>query len=423
MNAAGRPVSTPASRNGPLRDLVVLDVTRVVAGPYCSMILADLGARVIKIEHPDDPDYVRDFPPFLKSDAPESDGAGDEGGRFSAFFAQYNRHKEGITLNLKHAEGRALLKRLVRSAHVLVENFRPGTMQRFGVGYEALREENPKLVYVAISGFGQTGPNALRPGFDNSGQATGGLWSMNGYPDRDPVRVGTIIGDVSATLFAAIGVLAAVREAERTGLGQMVDVSQQDAVLALTENAVVKYTVEGEIARPLGNDHPFVRPYGQFPCKDGQVFFGGYNDKLWALSCRKFGTPEALQDPEIDSMSKRFDPDVYRRRVKPIVEDWFREKTKRELEELAGDDIPLCAVKNIQEVVEDPHIAARGMIVDVDYPEGRVGLFGTPIKLSRTPAEACGLAPRLGQHNERVYADLLGLDAAELARLSAMGAI
>ena len=402
-----------ASRRGPLHGLVVLDITRVVAGPYCSMILADLGARVIKVEHPEDPDYVRDFPPFV--------GQGDQ--RFSAFFAQYNRNKEGITHNLKSEEGRTLLKQLAARADVLVENFRPGTMQRFGVGYDTLRAENPKLVYAAISGFGQTGPNALKPGFDNSGQATGGLWSMNGYPDRTPVRVGTIIGDVSATLFAAIGVLAAVREAERTGQGQLVDVSQQDAVLALTENAVVKYTVEGQVAGPLGNEHPFVRPYGQFPCKDGHVFFGGYNDKLWALSCRKFGTPELIDDPEIDTMAKRFDAGVYERRVKPVVEDWFKDRTKRELEDLAGDDVPLCAVKNIKEVVEDPHIAARDMIVDVQYPEGKVGMFGTPIQLSATPADAAGHAPRLGQHNARVYADLLGIDADELQRLKSVGAV
>ncbi|MEP6908310.1 MAG: CoA transferase [Pseudoxanthomonas sp.] len=402
-----------APRRGPLHGLVVLDITRVVAGPYCSMILADLGARVIKIEHPEDPDYVRDFPPFV--------GQGDQ--RFSAFFAQYNRNKEGITLNLKSEEGRALLKQLVTCADVLVENFRPGTMQRFGVGYDTLRAENPKLVYAAISGFGQTGPNALKPGFDNSGQATGGLWSMNGYADRPPVRVGTIVGDVSATLFATIGVLAAIREAERTGQGQMVDVSQQDSVLALTENAVVKYTVDGEIAGPLGNEHPFVRPYGQFPCKDGHVFFGGYNDKLWALSCMKFGAPELIDDPEIDTMAKRFDAGVYERRIKPVVEDWFRTRTKRELEEMAGDDVPLCAVKNIKEVVEDPHIAARDMIVDVEYPEGKIGMFGTPIKLSATQAEVAGLAPRLGQHNAQVYAELLGMDAEELQRLASMGVV
>ncbi|MHC9083954.1 CaiB/BaiF CoA transferase family protein [Luteimonas sp. RIT-PG2_3] len=409
---ATAPAAT-AQRRGPLHGLVVLDITRVVAGPYCSMILADLGARVIKIEHPDDPDYVRGFPPFI--------GEGDD--RFSAFFAQYNRHKEGITLNLKHEEGRALLRQLVARADVLVENFRPGTMARFGVGYENLRAVNPRLVYAAISGFGQTGPNALKPGFDNSGQATGGLWSMNGYPDRAPVRVGTIVGDVSATLFATIGVLAAVREAERTGQGQMVDVSQQDAVLALTENAVVKYTVDGEIAGPLGNDHPFVRPYGQFPCKDGHVFFGGYNDKLWALSCRKFGTPELIADPEIDTMAKRFDAEVYARRILPVIEDWFRARSKAELEAMAGDDIPLCAVKNIAEVVADPHIAARDMIVDVDYPQGTIGMFGTPIKLSRTQAQAKGQAPGVGEHNAAVYAELLGIDADGLQRMKDLGVV
>lgn len=401
-------------RRGALHGLLVLDITRVVAGPYCSMILADLGARVIKIEHPQDPDYVRGFPPFVGN---------DDTGRFSAFFAQYNRNKQGITLNLKHETGRALLRRLAARADVLVENFRPGTMERFGVGYETLRADNPKLVYAAISGFGRTGPNARKPGFDNSGQATGGLWSMNGFPDRPPVRVGTIVGDVSATLFAAIGVLAAVREAERSGVGQLVDVSQQDAVLALTENAVVRYTVDGEIAGPLGNEHPFVRPYGQFPCRDGHVFFGGYNDKLWALSCRKFGTPELLDDPEIDSMAKRFDAGVYARRVKPAVEAWFAARTKAELEALAGDDIPLCAVKNIREVVEDPHVAARDMVVDVDYPQGRIGTFGSPVKLSRTQADPRGRAPELGQHNAEVYADLLGIDAAELQRLQAEGVL
>ena len=237
------------------------------------------------------------------------------------------------------------------------------------------------------------------------------------------MRVGTIVGDVSATLFATIGVLAAVREAERTGLGQMVDVSQQDAVLALTENAVVKYTVDGEIAGPLGNEHPFVRPYGQFPCKDGHVFFGGYNDKLWGLSCRKFGTPELIDDPEIDTMAKRFVPDVYARRILPVVEDWFRQRSKAELEAMAGNDIPLCAVKNIREVVEDPHIAAREMIVDVDYPQGTIGMFGTPIKLSRTRARANGRAPRVGQHNAAVYAELLGIDADELQRMKSLGVV
>src|SRR5262245_58504237 len=197
---------------GPLRGITVLDITRVVAGPFCSMLLADLGATVIKIEHPDEPDYARTFPPFVAGDAEEE---------VSAFFAQFNHSKLGVTLNMKSEAGRQLLKKLVRHANVLIENFRPGTMDKLGLGFDVLRAENPKLVYTAISGFGRTGPNASRPAFDNTGQATGGLWSMNGYPDRPPVRVGTIIGDLAASLYAAIGTLAALREVERGGEGQV----------------------------------------------------------------------------------------------------------------------------------------------------------------------------------------------------------
>ncbi len=216
----------------------------------------------------------------------------------------------------------------MRKADVVVENFRPGVMDKLGVGYEVLKQENPRLIYAAISGYGRSGPNSNRPAYDNSGQAAGGLWSMNGYPGQPPVRVGTIIGDLSASLYAAIGILAALREAERTGIGQVVDISQQDAVLSLTENAVVRYTVAGEIAGPLGNDHPFVRPYGQYPCADGYVFFGGYTDKFWAITCAIFGEPEMARDPRIDTMEKRFDPEVDETIVKPLLTRWFSRHSK-----------------------------------------------------------------------------------------------
>ncbi|MGD9914721.1 MAG: CaiB/BaiF CoA transferase family protein, partial [Rhizobiaceae bacterium] len=292
MSDAKSAAANGITGSGPLKGVTVLDITRVVAGPFCSMLLADLGATVIKVENPDDPDYARTFPPFV---------SGDDGD-FSAFFTQFNRNKLGITLNMKSDEGKALLRTLVRRADILVENFRPGTMEKLGLGYEVLRKENPKLIYTAISGFGRTGPNSSRPAYDNTGQAAGGLWSMNGYPGMPPVRVGTIIGDLAASLYAAIGTLAALREAERSGQGQVVDISQQDSVLTLTENAVVRYTTKGEVASPLGNDHPFVRPYGQFPCKDGFVFFGGYTDKFWRITCEMFGEPELADDLEIDTM-------------------------------------------------------------------------------------------------------------------------
>jgi CoA:oxalate CoA-transferase len=398
---------------GPLAGVTVLDITRVVAGPFCSMLLADLGATVIKVEHPDEPDYTRSFPPHIAA-------AGKE---FSAFFTQYNRNKLGITLNMKHPEGKALLAKLVRQSDVLIENFRPGTMERLRLGYEVLRLENPRLVYTAISGFGRTGPNSARPGFDNSGQAAGGLWSMNGYPDRPPVRVGTIIGDLVASLYAATGTLAALHEARRSGEGQVVDISQQDCILSLTESAVVRYTMNGEIASPLGNDHPFVRPYGQFPCKDGYVFFGGYTDKFWKITCELFGEPEAAFDPELDTMEKRFDRDVTERRIVPMLERWFGKYTKAELEALASHLIPLCPIKTIAEAVEDPHIAARDMIIKVPLGDRLVRMFGLPIKMSKMASTPCNKAPGPGEHNDLVYTRLAGLEPQELRRLMQCGVV
>lgn len=402
---------------GALDGVVVLDITRVVAGPYCSTILADLGATVVKIEHPDDPDYTRGFPPALAVEDAENEVA-------SGFFAQYNRNKLGLTLNLGHEAGKEALRSLVRRADVLVENFRAGTMDKLGLGWDSLREINPKLVYTALSGYGQTGPYRRRPAYDNSAQATGGLWSMNGDLGGPPLRVGTIIGDLSASLYGVIGTLAALRHAEATGEGQLVDISQQDSVLSLTENAVVSYTVDGDVPRPLGNQHPFVRPYELFPCKDGYVFFGGYTDKFWRLSCELFGTEAVLQDPEIDTMAKRFDQQIYERRVRPIVNGWFRDRTKTELEELAGDLVPLSAVKDIAEVVHDPQIAARDMVVDVDYPaHGPVRMFGSPVKLSRTPPFPRALAPALGEHTDAVLRELAGLDPQTIEDLRATGTV
>ena len=399
--------------DGPLRGLVVIDVTRVVAGPYCTMMLADLGATVIKIENPAEPDYVRSFPPFVQG----------EHGQASAFFAQYNRHKLGVSLDLKSEQGRALLRDLVARADLLVENFRPGTMARMGLGYDALKEVNPRLIYVSISGFGQTGPNARRPAYDNSAQSTGGLWSLNGEKGKAPLRVGTIIGDLSASFYAAIAALAAVIDMRNTGKGQLVDVAQQDSVVTLTEHAVVNYTVDGVVGEPLGNDHPFVRPYGQYACKDGYVFFGAYTDKFWREACRIFGEPELVADPEIDTMAKRFDAEVYARRVQPIVERWCGAHTKAELEALAGDDIPVTPIKTMAEVVHDPHLQARDMFVPVHVDGAAVTAFGSPMKLSRTPVRADGAAPSFGEHNEVVLKGWLGLAVAEYERFVAEGVI
>ncbi|MGO1265737.1 MAG: CaiB/BaiF CoA transferase family protein, partial [Microbacterium gubbeenense] len=288
-------IDTSLPAPGSLAGVTVLDLSRVLAGPYAAQMLADLGATVIKIENPRDPDVSRGFPPYLTD--------GDE--EFSAYYAQYNRGKLGVGLDLASDKGKQVLKDLVRNADVLVENFRPGTMAKLGVDYEVLREINPKLVYTAISGYGQTGSRSRRPAFDNTAQAAGGLWSMSGYPGQPPVRVGVTIGDLSATLFAVVGTLAALRHAEATGQGQLVDVAQVDSIMALTETAIVDYTVDGKVAEPAGNEHSWVKPYELFDCADGQVFFGAYTDKLWNAACDLFGTPEVKDDPEIDTMRKR----------------------------------------------------------------------------------------------------------------------
>ncbi|WP_314650393.1 CoA transferase [uncultured Microbacterium sp.] len=399
---------------GALAGVTVVDLSRVLAGPYASQTLADLGATVIKVENPRDPDVSRGFPPYLTD--------GDE--EFSAYYAQYNRGKLGVGIDLATDEGKEVLKDLVRGADILVENFRPGTMEKLGVGYEVLREINPRLVYTAISGYGRTGSRSKRPAFDNTAQAAGGIWSMNGYAEHPPVRVGVTIGDLSATLFAVIGTLAALRHAEATGVGQVVDVAQVDSIVALTETAVVDYTVTGKVASPQGNAHAWVRPYELFDCADGQVFFGAYTDKLWNASCDLFGTPEHKDDPEIDTMRKRFETDVYERRVKPIVAGWLATRTKQELEDLAGDVVPLTAVKTIGEVVEDPGTAERDMIVEADYGDlGVLRMFGQPIKLSETPATPARTANRFAEHADEVLARFAGYDAARIAELRAAGAL
>src|SRR5690348_12461215 len=398
----------------PLQGIVVVDITRVVAGPYCAQMLADLGATVIKVEHPSDADYVRSFPPRLRDDDGRDAGSG--------YFAQYNRHKLGVSLDLKHAEGKRLLRELAAKADVLIENFRPGTMGKLGLGWPALRELNPRLVYTCISGYGHEGPNSLRPAYDSTAQAAGGLWSMNGERGRPPVRVGSILGDLAASFYATIGTLAALRVVESSG-GQRVDISQQDSVVTLTESAIVNYTVDRKIAEPLGNEHPFARPYGQFPCKDGYVFFGSYTDKLWRDSCAIFGQPELGNDPEIDTMTKRFDEATFERRVRPIIEGWFANRTKAELEAMAGDRIALTPVKRIDEVVADAHLRARNMFVRVPFGGKRVEVFGSPIKLSRTPPRTEGAVPQLGEHNRAVYVDWLGIDPERFEALRSAGVI
>lgn len=406
------PLATTLAGFGPLKGVTILDLTRVVAGPYCAMLLADMGANVIKIEHPTDPDLTREFPPMSRSsDTP-----------VSGFFAQFNRNKQAVCLDLKHPDGKATFLQMVGKADIVIENFRPSTMDKLGLGYKVLKAVNPALVFTAISGFGQHGPNSSRPAFDSSAQASGGLWSMNGTVE-EPMRVGTVLGDLSAALYAAIGTLGALREAERSGHGQLVDVSQQDSIISLTENALVTYTETGEVVGPTGNGHPFVKPYGRYACKDGFVFFGAYTDKFWREACQAFGTPELASDPELDTMAKRFEQATYLRRVKPIVEGWCAAYTKAELEALTGDRFPLSPIKSMDEVVADPHVRERDMVVSVECQGAHFEVFGNPVKLSGGTLEKGASAPAVGQHNQQVYRQWLGLEQHQYDELVARGVI
>lgn len=393
-----------------LAGMTILDLTRVVAGPYCGMILADLGARVIKIENPTDPDYTRQFEPYFV----------DGNKKFSGFFAQYNRNKEAITLNLKDPEGKNLFLELVKQADVVLENYRGGIMDKLGVGYKTLKEVNPKLVYTALSGYGQDGPYAAWPAYDNSGQALSGLWSMNGTPGH-PTRIGTIIGDLAASFFGAIGLLTAYIHAQRTGEGQMVDVSQLDSSVGLTEIAIAKYTLEGIVQGPLGNDHPFIRPYGMFEAKGGHVFFGGYTNKFWKETCKFFGEPEFADDPEIDDMNKRFGDEVWNRKILPKIKEWFSRYTPHELQAGLGPHVPCCAIQSIDQVLEDPQLNSRGMFIEYTYGKAKAKLFGNPIKLSETPTDTSGKAPEIGENNEEIYREFLGLAPEQVAELKNKG--
>lgn len=395
-----------------LEGVTVLDLTRVVAGPYCTMILADMGARVIKIENPGDPDYTRDFAPFMED--------GDK--KQSGFFAQYNRNKEAITLNLKEPEAKEILKEMVKKADILVENYRAGIMDKLGVGYSVLKEVNPKLVYSCLSGYGQTGPYAKNPSYDNNGQALSGLWSINGMPGQ-PTRIGTIIGDLAATFFGTIGTLGAYLHAKETGRGQLVDIAQLDSSVALTENAIATYSITGEVQKPLGNDHPLCRPYGMFKAKDGYIYFGGYTDKFWKTTCEYFGEPELLNDPEIDTMAKRFDMDTYNRKVLPKVNEWFSRYTCQELQDALADKVPLSPIHSIDQVLEDPQLNHRNMFIDYTYGSQKAKLFGTPIKMSETPCDTSGKAPEMGEHNLEIFKEFFGYTPEKVAELKEKGVI
>ena len=387
---------------GPLKGIRVLDLTRILAGPYATMILRDLGAEVIKIEQPGVGDEARDFGPF-KND-------------FSLYFMSVNRGKKSVTLNLKAPRGKELFLELVKGSDILVENFRPGTMEKLGLGYESLKAHHPSLLYAACSGFGQTGPYAMRGAYDMIIQGMGGIISITGEPDRPPVRVGTSIGDITSALFTAIGILSALRHRDQTGEGQLIDVGMLDCQVAILENAMVRYFSTGDIPRPLGRRHPAITPFEVFESADGYVVIAIGNNELWRKFCEHVDHPGLIDDERFHTNALRTEN---HESLFPILAEIMCRRTTNEwIEALEGIGVPCGPVNTVDKVANDPQVLAREMIAEVEHEvTGTVQIPGIPIKLSETPGQIDAPAPNLGEHTSEVLTSLLGLEAAEVNQL------
>lgn len=394
---------------GLLDGIVVLDLGRVLACPYAATMMADMGATVIKIENPKGGDDTRKMGPFVNGN--------------SVYYANFNRGKVGVTLNLKEPEGKEIFKEMVKKADVVLENYRPGTMEKLGLGYDVLKEVNPGIIYGSISGFGHTGPLSKRAGYDIVGQAMGGLMSTTGWPDGPATRTGTPMGDVLGALNMTVGVLAALVNKQRTGKGEKVDVALVDSVAAAMENITMIYQSTGRIPQRIGNRYESTYPYDTFPAKDGDMVIAAGNNKLYAILCDVMGKPELKTDPRFAEVKDRVANHVA---MREIIVPWTKQHTIDEVDKLLNDaGCPACPVNTLDRLVVDPQIAgARGMFPTIDQPGiGELQITAIPAHTTRTSTAPRKAAPLLGEDNADVYGKLLGLDEAKLADLKAKGVI
>lgn len=373
---------------GALSDIRILDLTQMLAGPYATMVLADQGAEVVKIEPP-------------AGDVTRGGRHADHPEPLSTYFQSINRNKRSVCLDLKSEEGRNTFKALCKNADAVIENFRAGVMDRLGLGYEVLKEINPRLVYGCLRGFGdsRTGesPYVNWPAYDVVAQAMGGMMAITGAePGGLPTKVGPGVGDTIPGLMLAFGVLAAVHSARRTGQGQFVDVSMVDAILSICERAVWQHTAEGLIPGPEGNHHPFLCPFGIFPAADGHVALAAHDQSFFGLLCQELGMQELAHDDRFLTKGKRSDN---RRTLIPLIGKHTQEFTKAALMEKLGGRMPFGPVMNIKEILSDAHFQAREMIVEVDHPGGtKARIAGTPVKMTGTPGAILSRSPFLGEH-------------------------
>ena len=388
----------------PLAGVTIVDLSRVLSGPYCTMLAADMGARVIKIEHVERGDDTRAWgPPFQ----------GDE----SAYYLSINRNKESVALDFKRPEGRVILERLIAKADVLVENFRPGTLDASGLGYASLRARDPRLIYVSISGFGQNGPRKDEPGYDAVVQGEGGLMSITGMPNGPAVRLGVAIADIASGMFAFQGLLLALIARARTGRGQWVDVSLLDSVAALLTYQASRHFATGEVPARAGNRHLTIAPYETFETADGVLVLAVGNDSLWQRFCRAAGLDDLAGDERFSTNSGRV---TNYAALQPLVARLFATRRLNDwIALLRNAGVPCGGVRSVDEVLRDPQILAREMVAMVDHPSlGPIRMLGIPVKLSETPGAVRTHPPRLGEHTRGVLEKDLGLDASEINALA-----
>jgi len=373
---------------GPLKGIIVLDLTRVLVGPYCTMVLSDLGARVIKVEAPRTGDDSRSFGPFIKN--------------YSAYFMSLNRGKESIALNLKNLEDKKIFEKILAKSDVLVENFRPGTLDKWGYSWNVLHKKYPKLIYASASGFGQTGPLKKLPAYDMVVQGMGGLMSVTGQPDGKPTRVGTSIGDITAGLFTAIGVNAALYDRKKTGKGCKIDVSMLDCQIAILENAIARYFSSGEIPKPMGSRHPSITPFEAYKTKDSYIIIAAGNDKLFENLCNTLQCGNLFKD-------RRYINNKFRNQhaddLKKILEKHLiKKKTNEWLKIFTKKSIPCGPIYNIKQAVENPQIKSRNMVVSSYHKKiGKFKMAGNPIKFSNyQDSKTRGLIPDLDQHRTKL---------------------
>ncbi|MEA3159917.1 MAG: hypothetical protein QOD95_1465 [Gammaproteobacteria bacterium] len=394
---------------GSLKDLRIIDLTQMLAGPFGTMMLADHGAVVIKVEPPEG-DVTRGFHMYREDDSEQVLGG---------YFQSLGRNKESVVLDLKTEKGTAAFKMLVRDADAVVENFRAGVMERLGLSYETLCGINPRLVYGALRGFGdsRTGasPYCDWPAFDVVAQAMGGIMAITGPDANTPMKVGPGVGDIIPGMFLAFGVLAAIHNARRTGRGQFVDVAMTDSILAVCERALVQNSIHGLIPAPEGNHHPYLCPFGLFPAKDGLVSIAATKDEFFAVVCKALDAPELMQDERFVSRALR---GTHRHALIPLLNAKTIKFSKAEMMALLGGRIPFGPVMNVAEAIADPHFAAREMIVEVEQPGSTpIRIAGVPVKMTDTPGGVHRRSPILGEHSALRLAEV-GLTPAQIAELT-----